>query len=137
MPRAGAEVQDAIRGQRPPVGGGPGSHQWAEAQDATRGAETRVATRGRRPRKPGGRGRGGQWEKRGQYRAEFEMLVFTCVTGVGGGLGSVPPPESIVSLSLETFAGAAAGTETDPAGGRGGKEGQSRLARRGRKQSQW
>ncbi len=138
-----AEAQEATSGQRP-RGGGPGRHQWAEAQEATSGQRPREATRGRRPGKPPvGRGPGkppvgggpgchqgaeardatrgrGQWERRGQYGAEFEMLVFTCVTGGGGGLGSVPPPESIASLSLETFTGAAAGTETEPAGGRGG-----------------
>ncbi len=137
----GAEAQDATSGRRPrkppvgrgpgkpPGGGGPGSHQWAEALGSHQWAEARDATRGRRPGMPPGGGGpgsqvaeavGGQWERRGQYGAEFEMLVFTCVTGGGGGLGSVPPPESIASLSLETFTGAAAGTETEPAGGRGG-----------------
>ena len=69
---------------------------------------------------------GGQRERRGWYMAEIQTLayyMYVCYRSRRG-VGSVPLSESIASLSLETFAGAAAGPETEPAGGgSGAKEG--------------
>ncbi len=85
---------------------------------------------------PGGGGTGGRgpscwrtealerhWEKRDRGRSTMNLTlrlrlvyIYIYVIGAGGELGSVPPPESITNLGLETFAGAAAGPETEHVG---------------------
>ncbi len=68
------------------------------------------------------------------------MCVCGCVIGAGGGLGSVPPPESIASLGLETFSGAAAVPETEHAGrgdsSKGGRAVQPSKARESRAEAE-